>query len=143
MDVDLDDNLASSFDTRQLQRALDFELEDSWDEGDVLDGRDRWPLCITLNVISPTHFLDATLPEEASTPIRLLLMFSFPGPTSTTKLQGMRTLGAVELTSAQLAEMIKDGEKYCKEIWNGLDTKLKDARSNKVIKGKARERAAF
>ena len=55
MDVDMDDDdgLASSLDTRQLQHATDFELEDHWDEGDALDGRDRWPLCITLNIVSP------------------------------------------------------------------------------------------
>jgi len=58
MDVDMDDDdgLASSFDTRQVQHATDFELEDYWDEGDALDGRDRWPLCITLNMVS-TRFL--------------------------------------------------------------------------------------
>lgn len=126
MDVDLDDDLASSFDTRLLQRAVDFELEDYWGEGDVLDGRDRWPLCITLNVvstdrfvqflshltdpqISPAHFLDATPPEGASTPLQLLLMFSFPSSMSTTKLQGMRTLGAGELSLTQLTELIKVG----------------------------------
>jgi exosome complex component RRP42 len=51
MDVD-DDDLTSSFDPRLLQPATDFELEDYWDEGDVLDGRSRWPLCITLNIVS-------------------------------------------------------------------------------------------
>ena len=127
MDVDMDDDndgLASSFDTRQLQHATDFELEDYWDEGDALDGSDRWPLCITLNIVStdfllplishrsidqipPTHFLDATLPEQASTSLRLLLMFSFPSPISTAKLQGMRTLGAGELSPAKLTELIK------------------------------------
>jgi exosome complex component RRP42 len=51
MDVDLTDE--SSLDTRHaLQRAIDFELEDHWDEGDCLDGRDRWPLCVTLNIVS-------------------------------------------------------------------------------------------
>ena len=183
MDVDLDGDLESSFDTRQLQLAMDFELDDYWGEGDVLDGRDRWPLCTTLNVvstdifprspflishrvidqISPTHFLDATLPEQASTPLRLLLMFSFPSSTSTARLQGMRTLGAGELTPAKLTELIKvrmrpvnwplfvtlglpllqEGEKCCREIWDGLDTKLKDAGSNKMAKGKAKERTTF
>jgi len=65
VDMDEDDGLTSSFDTRQLQHATDFELEDYWDEGDALDGRDRWPLCITLNIVStdfftPLHSLDLT-----------------------------------------------------------------------------------
>ncbi len=56
--------------------------------------------------ITPSHFLDATLPEEASTSLRLLLMFSFP-ELSNTKLQGMRTCGAGELTSNQLSELVQ------------------------------------
>jgi hypothetical protein len=33
----------------------------------------------------------------------------------------------------------QDGEKYCKEIWSGLDRKLKDSGN----KGKAKERTMF
>lgn len=43
----------SAFDTRDMKRAAaDFELPDYWDEGEVLDGRDRWPVCVTLNLVS-------------------------------------------------------------------------------------------
>ena len=41
----------SGFHTRQPQAATDFELLDYWDEGAVLCGRERWPLCVTLNVV--------------------------------------------------------------------------------------------
>ena len=41
----------SSFDTMQLPAAADFELTDYWDEGEPLDGRDMWPVCVTLNVV--------------------------------------------------------------------------------------------
>lgn len=42
----------SSFDTGYLRQvAADFELSDYWDEGDVLDQKNRWPLCITLNSV--------------------------------------------------------------------------------------------
>lgn len=42
---------ASGFDTRQIPAAADFELTDYWDEGEPLNGRDLWPVCITLNVV--------------------------------------------------------------------------------------------
>ena len=48
MDVD---ETVSGFDTRQLPKATDFELHDYWDEGEVLDGRERWPVCVTLNLV--------------------------------------------------------------------------------------------
>jgi exosome complex component RRP42 len=52
MDVDETAATTSGFDTRQLTNATDFELLDYWDEGDVLDGRELWPVCITLNLVS-------------------------------------------------------------------------------------------
>lgn len=32
-------------------RAADFELADYWDEGEVLEAKDVWPVCVTLNVV--------------------------------------------------------------------------------------------
>lgn len=46
-----DIDLESSFDTRQIQNATDFELPDYWDEGEILGGRDRWPICVTMNLV--------------------------------------------------------------------------------------------
>ncbi|KAK0239174.1 ribosomal protein S5 domain 2-type protein [Armillaria nabsnona] len=123
----------SGFDTRTAP--TDFELPDYWDEGEVLAGSDTWPVCITLNIESPSvHYLDAILQEEASTPLRLLLIYSFPGPT----LQGMRTLGSGELTLPQIKALLADGEKYAQEIMLALNAKLKeeDLRRNQ----KARDR---
>ena len=49
MDVDQG---TSGFDTRDMARtAADFELPDYWDEGEVLQGREKWPVCITLNLV--------------------------------------------------------------------------------------------
>ena len=42
----------SGFDTRQIPAATDFELPDYWDEGETLAGRELWPVCITLNIVS-------------------------------------------------------------------------------------------
>jgi len=74
----------------------------------------------------------------------------------------MRTLGAGELTTNQLSELIqvrfklfffyialfltfpsrhKAGEKYAREIWSSLDAKLENGDKNlKSSKGKAKER---
>ena len=51
MVVEHDATHASGFDMRQVPTATDFELPDYWDEGEVLAGRDRWPVCITLNIV--------------------------------------------------------------------------------------------
>ncbi len=132
VDIDADVEVQSSFDSRQLQQlSTDFELSDYWDEGEVLEGKNRWPLCITLNTvrrnsylfnrliiiindaafqIPPSyHFIDATPPEEASTPLRLLLIFSFPDSSSDSTspiIQGIRTLGAGEVTPTQINDLI-------------------------------------
>lgn len=49
--MDVDDG-TSGFDTRHMTRtAADFELPDYWDEGEMLHGRERWPVCVTLNLV--------------------------------------------------------------------------------------------
>ncbi|KAG7445028.1 ribosomal protein S5 domain 2-like protein [Guyanagaster necrorhizus] len=112
----------------------DFELADYWDDGEVLGGRDTWPVSITLNIESSVHYLDAILQEEASTPLRLLLMYSFPGPI----LQGMRTIGSGDLSLPQIKALLADGEKYALELMQALNAKLseEDVRRNQ----KARDR---
>ncbi|KIP04195.1 hypothetical protein PHLGIDRAFT_60586, partial [Phlebiopsis gigantea 11061_1 CR5-6] len=87
----------------QIPTATDFELPDYWDEGEVLQGREAWPVCVTLNIDLPASYLDATSVEEAATPLKLLLMFSFP-PSSEPQLQGMRLLGPGELQLAQMKQ---------------------------------------
>jgi len=42
----------SGLDTRTAANAADFELKDYWSDGEVLEGREMWPLCITLNLVS-------------------------------------------------------------------------------------------
>ena len=49
--MDIDQG-TSGFDTRDISsNAADFELPDYWDEGEVLQGRDKWPICVTLNLV--------------------------------------------------------------------------------------------
>ena len=61
MAVEEDGVPTSGFDTRQIPSATDFELPDYWDEGEILAGRDMWPVCITLNIVNLP-----TLPATAS-----------------------------------------------------------------------------
>ena len=51
MDVDVNTAGTSGFDTRKVATATDFELTDTWDEGEPLEGRDKWPICLTLNIV--------------------------------------------------------------------------------------------
>ncbi|ETW76516.1 hypothetical protein HETIRDRAFT_455057 [Heterobasidion irregulare TC 32-1] len=124
-DMDVDEEKQSGFDMRQAHAATDFELEDYWDEGEPLDGRDGWPVCITLNLLPPVHLLDATLQEEAAVPQKLLLVYSFM-PNSTPTLQGMRLLGPGEVTLAQIKFLLKDGENYASGLFTALNAKLHD-----------------
>lgn len=103
--MDTEQDSLSGFNTRQVQTATDFELPDYWDEGEVLDGRQHWPVCITLNRVLEHSFLDATPQEEAAISLRLLLIFSFD-PKHTANLHGMRMLGNSELTFDQLSSLI-------------------------------------
>ncbi|KAH9939766.1 ribosomal protein S5 domain 2-like protein [Epithele typhae] len=138
MDVD---ERTSGFETRDIARtAADFELPDYWDEGETLEGRERWPVCITLNLLPPIHILDATLAEEASIPLRLYLMFSFV-PSQPPTLQSMKLSGPGELNIAQLKSSISDGEKYARELFNALETKLRDEDTRRTVK--ARDRFAL
>jgi exosome complex component RRP42 len=52
-DIERDQDVKSVFDTKKahMEGAMDFELLDYWDEGEVLAGRDIWPICITLNLV--------------------------------------------------------------------------------------------
>lgn len=128
----------SSFDTRDMiKTAADFELPDYWDEGEVLGGREQWPVCVTLNILPPMHYLDATPSEEASTPLRLLLAFSFP-PDSPAVLQAMRLLGPGELTVAQLKAFTADGEQYARELFAALEGKLREEDLRRNVKARDR-----
>lgn len=126
-DMDVDETAPSGFDTRsQARRATDFELPDYWDEGENLDGRDRWPVGVTLNLTPPVHFLDATLQEEAAVPLRFLLVFSFSSPSNTPTLQGIRTLGGGEVSLSQIKDLTEAGQNYANELYTALNAKLKD-----------------
>jgi exosome complex component RRP42 len=55
--VETEDNFKAALQTRKQTRAADFELEDAWDEGVPLTDRDKWPICITLSIVSPNTVL--------------------------------------------------------------------------------------
>ncbi|KAF8528627.1 hypothetical protein JB92DRAFT_3205234 [Gautieria morchelliformis] len=45
------DTNGAGLDTRHAAHAGDFELAYYWSEGAALEGRDRWPVCVTLNLM--------------------------------------------------------------------------------------------
>ncbi|OCH89972.1 ribosomal protein S5 domain 2-like protein [Obba rivulosa] len=138
VDQENDQETTSGFDTRQMAAtAADFELPDYWDEGETLGGREKWPVCVTLNILPPVHFLDANVHEEASVPLRLLLAFSFP-PNSSANLQAMRLLGPGELDLAQMKSLIAYGQKYAKDLFTALEVKLREEDTRRNVKARTR-----
>lgn len=140
-DMDVDETTTSAFDTRAQAAqtsATDFELPDFWDEGEVLDGREKWPIPVTLNLLPSVYFLDATLQEEASTPLKLHLMFSISSGGASASLQAMRLAGNGEVNLAKLKGCILDGEKHAHSLAVGLDKKLKDEDIRRGEKARAK-----
>ncbi|KAF9220578.1 ribosomal protein S5 domain 2-like protein [Gyrodon lividus] len=124
----------SVLETREVGRVTDFELTDYWDEGEVLDGRDAWPVCVTLNVLPSLHFLDATLQEEASVPLRMHVMYAFPGGKPV--LQAFRLVGTGTSDMNQVKGLIKHAEKYARNIWTGLEAKLKEEEARRGVRAR-------
>ena len=56
--------------------------------------------------LPPIHYIDATAQEEASTTLRLLLMFSFAS-SSSPDIQGLRLLGGGEINLALMKDLVK------------------------------------
>ncbi|KAI6144920.1 ribosomal protein S5 domain 2-like protein [Pisolithus tinctorius] len=135
MDVDEGRNGPSSLlETREPSRVVDFELTDYWDEGEVLEVRDSWPVCVTLNMLPTMHFLDATSQEESAIPLRLHAMFAFPGGKPT--LHGMRMAGAGTSDLSQIRVLLKNAEKYARNMWTGLEAKLAEEEGRRSIKAR-------
>jgi exosome complex component RRP42 len=57
--------------------------------------------------VPPVHYLDATNEEEAATPLKLLLIFSFVNLGKDAVLQAMRLLGPGELQLSQVKGLVK------------------------------------
>ncbi|KAF9236783.1 ribosomal protein S5 domain 2-type protein [Melanogaster broomeanus] len=133
MDVDVQGG-RSALESRDVSRVTDFELTDYWDEGEVLDVRDAWPVCVTLNVLPSMHFLDATLQEEASVPLRIHVMYAFPNGKPI--LQTARLVGTGTSDMNQIRGLIKHAEKYARNVWAGLEAKLNEEEARRGIKAR-------
>ena len=68
-DMDVDAASQSGFNVRAEKAVADFELEDYWDEGEPLSGRDQWPVCVTLNVVCRSYFHVCTNPWLTPCPL--------------------------------------------------------------------------
>ncbi|KAL7418043.1 hypothetical protein BDY24DRAFT_373871 [Mrakia frigida] len=108
----------------KVARGAEFEVEDYWDEGDLLalDVRENLPVCVTLNLLSnSTHFLDASLAESLACPTHLLLFVTGKG-----NLAGMRFIGQETTSIQQMKELIEAGKSYAANMIAGTNLKLKD-----------------
>ncbi|KZT61701.1 ribosomal protein S5 domain 2-like protein [Calocera cornea HHB12733] len=99
--------------------AVDFDLVDGADDGTPLEGRSDLPVCVTLNLLSPVFYLDATIPEELCAPTRLLL---FIRPSGT--LCGIHKLGEAELPPAELKEALQEGVRLGKELGGAMNARM-------------------
>ncbi|KAG8969961.1 hypothetical protein FRC03_012414 [Tulasnella sp. 419] len=139
-------------DKKESTHVIDFELEDNWDDGVPLEDREALPVCVTLNLLPSKHFLDASLQEERSAPLKLHLAFSFtssalssskaqemtgpmtrppPPPDSIRNppnavLQGMRLSGSGDLPIGYIRSLLKDGESYARSLAYALNSKLRE-----------------
>ncbi|KZP12456.1 ribosomal protein S5 domain 2-like protein [Athelia psychrophila] len=151
-DMDVDTETRSGFDTRAQGQSEnwhgrggegDFELVDYWDEGEVLKGKEGWPVGVVLNLLPPIHILDATLPEEAALPLQLLLAFSFPPSPSAPEVCAMRLLGSgADLDVKAIGELVKAGESYARTIYDSLNAKLASEEARRGVKARERFAAA-
>lgn len=82
------------------------------------------------------HFLDATFQEETAVPLRMHVVYAFPGGTPV--LHAVRIVGSETLDMAQTKSLLKHAEKYACSMWTGLETKLRDEEARRGAK--ARER---
>jgi exosome complex component RRP42 len=105
------------------------------------------------------HFLDATTQEEAATPLRLILIFSYPAG-SPAALHGMHLLGTGDTGLAQIESLVKvsrcsekvaqpnlratykDGGKYALQMYTSLNANLKDEELRRTEKARLRFSAA-
>ncbi len=112
---------------RKRINPVDFELEDSYDDGEPLHGRDGLPVCVTLNLVSfpgrksplcvnmtmqveSTYFLDASASEDDSVSDKLSLFFSFlPSSPSNGVSHGMHYTGPSELRVQDIGTLILVG----------------------------------
>ncbi|KAF8645994.1 hypothetical protein AX16_007420 [Volvariella volvacea WC 439] len=140
MDVDTDANPESGLDTRRRPPAQDFDLPDYWDEGEDLQGKQRWPVCLTFNVVPKAHFFDATLEEEAAVPVRLLVMYSFEA--NIPAVQAIRVIGPAELQLEYIQKLVQDGQKPAKLLFDALGRKFSDEDLRRNTKEKERFAAA-
>ncbi|WFD02477.1 hypothetical protein MOBT1_001160 [Malassezia obtusa] len=96
---------------RPAAQALDFALEDEWDEGHLLDGRDDVPVCISVYPVRDTFLLDPTLEEESALSISIAVLASASG-----RLYGVRQRGDGEVTLSTVNKAIEVGMYYARQL---------------------------
>jgi len=80
-------------------------------------------VCVTLNLVESTYFLDVSGSEDESVSDKLSLFFSFlPSSTSGGVSHGMHYMGSSELKFRDIGTLIRAGEKHASELSAALNS---------------------
>ena len=126
-EVDQDDPAGIKFITRgrkpsssaALDDAVDFALENEWDHGRLLAGREDVPVCISIYPFEDTYLLDPTLEEETALSSSIAVLASARG-----HIYGIRQRGSGELTLDAIHKAADVGASYAKQLAQTLQARF-------------------
>lgn len=108
-------------------KVVDFELENSSDDGAALKGRQDLPLCITVNILPNSYLLDADVDEEACIVSRIQVLAS-----RTSKVLSVRMEGTEEISFKRISEAIRIGSVQAARLAEALLLQLTEASTDAV-----------
>jgi len=126
-EVDQDDPAGIKFITRgrkpsssaAIDDAVDFALENEWDHGRLLSGREDVPVCISIYPFEDTYLLDPTLEEETALSSSIAVLASARG-----HIYGIRQRGSGELTLDAIHKAADVGASYAKQLAQTLQARF-------------------
>lgn len=98
---------------------MDFTLENEWDHGHLLAGREDVPVCITIYPFEDTYLLDPTLEEETALSSSIAVLASARG-----QIYGIRQRGSGELTLDAIHKAADVGTSYAKQLAQTLQARF-------------------
>ena len=99
--------------------AVDFALENEWDDGHLLAGREDVPVCVSIYPFEDTYLLDPTLEEETALLSSIAVVASARG-----RIYGIRQRGGGELTLDAIHKAADVGVSYAKQLAQTLQARF-------------------